>query len=153
MSLETFKTIGAVVAFLTALFVIYDRLVRGRPIVSLTVRKEPVNPSRFLSITNVGKTDIAIRQWTVRPRLYGPAKGHSLDDIFDAVIPTKPFRCLIGPGETIELQLIPVHSGQQLEEKSDRGFWYACTGAKPLRFGYRKSRWSNSRQPKRCASL
>jgi hypothetical protein len=78
---ELAKTVGAFIAIPTAIFVFWDRLARGRPIVSLTVKDEPIKDSRFLTITNVGKYDIAIREVRVRPQIYGTTKGNSMQEI------------------------------------------------------------------------
>jgi hypothetical protein len=39
---ERVKTVGAWVAIPTALFVFYDRIVKGRPLVSLTIKDHPL---------------------------------------------------------------------------------------------------------------
>lgn len=115
---ELTKTVGALAAIPTAIFVFFDRIVRGRPLVSLTVKDEPIKESRYLTITNTGKTDIAIRRITVRPPIYGTTKGNSLEEIYHAAIGAR-LRSLIGPGDTAAVQLIAIHQGQRYHEQSD----------------------------------
>jgi len=131
---ELVKTVGALVAIPTALFVVYDRIVRSRPLVSLTIKDHPLKHNRFLTIKNVGKTDIAIRSVTVWPAIYGTAKGNYQEEIYQATIGDR-FRSLVGPGETAELQLIAIHQGQRYHEDSDHWVCIAVIGARPLRSG------------------
>jgi hypothetical protein len=100
------------------IFVVWDRLVRARPIVSLTVKDEPIKDSRFLTITNVGRYDIAIREVRVRPRIYGTTNGNSVKEIYHAAIGEK-FRSLVAPGETAALQLIAINQGGRYHENKD----------------------------------
>ena len=115
---EAVKTVGAVLAIPTAILFFFDRFASGRPLVSITIKDRPLKGSRFLTIKNVGRTDIAVRSVTVRPAIYGTAKGNSPKEIYHVAIGER-FRSLIGPGELAELQLIAINQGQSYHEDFD----------------------------------
>jgi len=67
--LEGFKLAGAIVAFATGIFTVWDRWVRGRPLawLSATVRTSGMPPDPYIRITNPGPADLFIKSVRVHP--------------------------------------------------------------------------------------
>lgn len=115
--LELIKFTGPIVAWVTAGYLIYDRLVRGRPLLSLTARNEPVRGARFLTITNLGDVDIVILEVIFQPTVYAVSKGTRAEDLARAITGDK-LRCLIAPHGTVKLHLFIRDAALEAEIKS-----------------------------------
>jgi hypothetical protein len=69
--LEAFKLAGAIVAFVTAFFTVWDRLARGRPLAWVTAKKVGATPFEYIRIKNPGPADVLILGVRARPPIYG----------------------------------------------------------------------------------
>jgi hypothetical protein len=106
--IEAIKTLGSFVGLLTGLVVFYDRLVKGRPIASLTTTH---NGRACIRISNPSSYDIAVLAAKVLPPVYSLGDDDLLSAITAAVdvVPSfmlKPF--MLKPGEAKELTLVPI---------------------------------------------
>jgi hypothetical protein len=108
---EHWKSIGSLVGLATGAFVLYDRFVRGRPVVSLMVSNQPLRDARLLAITNPGDTYIVIRHVVVKPKVYGVAKSATARSLARAS-KGRPFSRQIAPHETVELPFVTLPAGQ-----------------------------------------
>jgi len=100
--LELIKVTGPIVAWLTVAFLIYDRLIRGRPLLSLTPYKQS---NTRLTIKNLGDVDIVIREIVIEPAVYAAAKTNAIDHTIRAVAGQK-VSCIIGPHGSVEFPLV-----------------------------------------------
>src|SRR5262245_14871443 len=86
----TFERLGAIVAFLTGAFVLWDRLVSGRPIATIVKSGRDL---RDLQLMNTSKSEILIR----RIKVWGSAAvvlNRSVDGMVGALVPV-PFSAVI----------------------------------------------------------
>jgi hypothetical protein len=108
--LEGFKLAGAIVAFVTALFTVWDRWARGRPLAWVTARERWGNPEDYICIKNPGHSDVFIREVRVYPqaarKLYGVAKGHSAKSILSSL--RDEVNVLLRSGDEEYLPIIPL---------------------------------------------
>ena len=95
----------------TGAFVLYDRFLRGRPVVSLLASNQPLRAARLLAITNPGDTYIVIRHVVVNPKVYGVAKDTTERSLSKAS-KGRPFSRLLAPHETVELPFVTLAAGQ-----------------------------------------
>jgi hypothetical protein len=105
--LEGFKLAGAIVAFVIALFTIWDRCARGRPLAWVTAEKFGVNPLEYIRIKNPGPGDLfilGVRAYP--PTIYGVSRDRSSTAIADALSFKIDVNVLLGPGETRDLPII-----------------------------------------------
>jgi hypothetical protein len=108
--LEGFKLAGAIVAFVTALFTVWDRWVRGRPLAWVTAKKLGANPYEYIRIQNPGPTGVFIKSVHAYPRgIYGIAKDRSPGAMMKAQI-NIDVNVLLGPGEAYDLPLLPLRN-------------------------------------------
>jgi len=94
--LELIKTIGALVALPTGVFVLVDHFLRGRPLVDL----RPVgndDPRLELEIANTSNRSIVIRSITCRPDALRASYGDDVGAIIDAAAGTPVKAVLLGP--------------------------------------------------------
>jgi hypothetical protein len=85
--LEAFTLAGAIVAFANAVFTVWDRWVRGRPLawLTVTVRTGGTPHDPCMRITNPGPADLWIQSVRVHPEIYGVAKAHGIKATMAAV--------------------------------------------------------------------
>src|SRR5579871_2484291 len=69
-AIEAIKTLGSVAGLLSGLFLIYDRIAKGRPIASLTILMDGTRKSPCIRISNIAPHDVAITNIKVSPRTY-----------------------------------------------------------------------------------
>lgn len=62
--------IGSMVGLATGLFVLFDRLFKGRPVAYFTVRGEGEQKEAVVSINNIGQHDIVILSVKCDPQVY-----------------------------------------------------------------------------------
>jgi hypothetical protein len=120
--LEAFKIAGAIVAFATALFTIWDRWVRGWPRVEPKIKFFGVNPYKYIRIQNPGPGDVFVLGVSASPPgIYGVAKNLLNDAILQATAPTvfgdADLRLLLQPGEKFDL---PIMELRQPEDRPSR---------------------------------
>src|SRR5262245_61841247 len=106
--LETIKTIGSFAGLVSAVLLVWDRWVRGRPLVVPTIKLAGVNPYKYIRITNPGPGDVFIQGVRASPSgIYGIAKNHSNDAILQATTPkiygVADLQALLRPGEKCDL--------------------------------------------------
>jgi hypothetical protein len=85
---EAFKLAGAIVAFVTALFTVWDRWVRDRPLAWPTMKTFGANAFKSIRIKNPGHGDVFVLDVRAYPAgIYGVAKNDSSDAILQATVP------------------------------------------------------------------
>src|SRR5262249_9290959 len=104
--LEAFKLAGAIVAFVNALFTVWDRWARGRPLAWVTAEKPVATAHRYIRVQNPGPMGVFIKGARAYPRaIYGVAKGHSHRATVEAAARID-VNVLLGPGEKHDLVII-----------------------------------------------
>lgn len=103
---EFIKIAGGIAGLASAAFLIYDRLVRDRPIFAIHAKQGPPgdNPL-FLRIHNSLDEDIVVENWRIKPPLVGLSTDNSLRGIVGAVVGEIP-RAIIPPRGTLNLVLV-----------------------------------------------
>ena len=72
-------SVGGILAIPTAIFIVYDRLVRGRPIFAIHADGKIGGENRlFLRVKNVLDEDIVIEDWQITPPLLSLSTDHSI---------------------------------------------------------------------------
>jgi hypothetical protein len=79
--LEGFTLAGAIVAFVTGLFTVWDRWARGRPLAWVTKQTLRGVPFRFIRIKNPGPGDVFVRGVRAYGGGYGVFKTQSVGDL------------------------------------------------------------------------
>jgi hypothetical protein len=101
--------IGGLLGFASTGFLIYDRLLRYRPIVSVTAVRgldgisQQAEPT--LRVRNVAPFDLLIERFEVKPPYCGIASGSGIRDILEAVSGSD-IPILLAPFEERELALV-----------------------------------------------
>jgi hypothetical protein len=104
MSLIT--EVGAVAGLVSLIFLVWDRLMAGQPLVWPARKPEfRAGPIRFLRCMNVSEWDILIKKIKVIPNVLSIAPDDSAEAITDAHYLNLPFEALIPAGETMDFPL------------------------------------------------
>jgi hypothetical protein len=103
--LEAFKLVGAIVAFATGAFTVWDRWARGRPLAWVTAIKYGGGSYKYLRVANPGPGGLFIRRVDVHPPLYGIAKDHSVPAMA-AIWVKGDVQVLLEPGKTHDLVIV-----------------------------------------------
>jgi len=114
----TFTQIGALVGFLTGLFVLIDRFVSGRPYPLLTKRSDHLGPGlRVLECINTARCPILL---TVRTntRAVLIMRDHSTESAYDATAGL-PVNVLLNAGQSAAFPIV-VLNGRLLDEGAPR---------------------------------
>ncbi len=93
-----FTFVGAMVGFITGIFVLAEKLLRGRPLAFFTVIGEGDNKEAVLRIRNVSKRDIFILSVKATPEVYFFVKDGGLKEVIRGAMGRLPY--LILPSET-----------------------------------------------------
>src|SRR5262245_46874763 len=104
--IETVKTIGSLVGLATGIFILYDRLARGRPVASLTISRENERPSPRIRISNPSSYDVAILNVTCHPRVYLLTDQEGPEGNLRASFGHIP-DFMLKPGESKEVRIVP----------------------------------------------
>jgi hypothetical protein len=105
--LEAFKLAGAIVAFVTAFFTVWDRLARGRPLAWVTAKKIGAGSFEFIRIKNPGPADVLILGVRARPPIYGVTRDHSSEAILEALSFNNDVKNVLLQGEGCDLPIVP----------------------------------------------
>lgn len=98
--------VGTVLAFATPLFLIYDRVFRGRPVFAIhAIRRAKSDNYLYVRIKNVLDHDIIIENWNINPPLVGLSTGHSEEEIAGASLGDIP-KMIIAPLGELLLPLV-----------------------------------------------
>jgi len=116
---------AGLVSIPTTLFVIYDRVVRGRPIFVLHVAGRIACENRlFLRMKNVLDEDIVAEDWQITPPLIGLSADDSFRAIAKAVVDPPP-RSIVPPMGSLLLHLIilPAATGRDNDKVEISARW------------------------------
>jgi hypothetical protein len=107
-TIEFIKTVGGFAGLATAVFTIWDRWVRGRPLAWVTAeRRFSGDPEDYICFKNPGYGDVfirAVRVYPKTPKIYGVAKDHSAEAITSSFY--ADVNVLLPPGEQQYLPII-----------------------------------------------
>ena len=104
---ELFRSVGALVGFLSGLFLLYDRYAKGRPIVSFTVKDEGTRKLACIRITNIGDYDIAIIDACVKPEVYFLTEDIEVRTLVEGATGKRP-SFMLKPRQEKELVIAPL---------------------------------------------
>jgi hypothetical protein len=115
--LETIKTVGSFAGLVSAVLLVWDRWVRGRPRVEPTIKLAGVNPFKFIRIKNPSSGDVFVQDVRVSPSgVYGIAKDYSTDAVLQATVPkiygTADLQVILRPGEKCDLPIFDLRKNQ-----------------------------------------
>src|SRR5262249_389053 len=105
--LEAFKLAGAIVAFVTALFTVWDRWARGRPLAWVTAEKFGANPLECIRLRNPGYGDVFVLRVRPYPRVYDVAKDRSVRAAITDTALKSDVRVLLKQSEKWDLPIFP----------------------------------------------
>ena len=101
----TLTEIGATVGFLTGVYILFDRFMKGWPIAYLVASGPVSNAILSLRIKNVGQQDLVLKRLLSFPRFYEIAKDDNPLGIIEAHL--KSFIAVLPPGQEIDFP-VPV---------------------------------------------
>jgi hypothetical protein len=114
----TFTEIGAFVGFLTGLFVLFDRLLSGRPQVSLVKSADVSHRARDLECLNSSKQPILVTRVRCTTRLVRIWRDQTDRARTEAVM-GEPFSVFLGSGQSAAFPIV-VSDGTLLDEGAAR---------------------------------
>jgi hypothetical protein len=114
--LEAIKTVGSFAGLVSAAFLVWDRLVRGRPLAWVAATKFGAASYEYVRVVNPGPGGVFIRRVDVHPPIYGLAKDHSARAIAGTLV-DGDVDVLLEPGQAHNLVIIDRRN--QLEVPKD----------------------------------
>jgi hypothetical protein len=114
----TFTEIGAAVGFLTGVYTLFDRFMRGRPLAYLSASGPATNALLHLRVKNMGQQDVLLRRLFSIPQLYQVSKDDSAKAIIEAQIYETPFAAVLQPGEHMDFPVFASELGRALTPES-----------------------------------
>lgn len=125
---ETIKTLGSLVALATGAFLIYDRLLKDRPIAFLRVRSGRLE----LHVKNVADGDLLIEAIEVTPDSMRVAFGSDLEDTIRAAA-AQGFMTTIHANREASFPLVTTRAWDSIKADQDVRF--------SIRWSFTRSRW------------
>jgi hypothetical protein len=113
----TFTEIGAAVGFLTGIYTLFDRLMKGRPLAYLVATGPATNALLHLHVRNIGQQDVLLRRLFSIPRRYQVSKDHSCEAMSEA-----EFMALLRPGQEMDFPVFPPLLVRGRSPKSEGSF-------------------------------
>jgi hypothetical protein len=104
------------VGFLTGVYTLFDRFMKGRPLAYLVASGPATNANISLRVKNVGQQDVVLRRLFSSPRLYEIAKDDSVLGITEAQF--KSFMTVLQPGQQVDFPVFRSKSGRALAAES-----------------------------------
>jgi len=104
--IEGIKLIGSIVGLITGLFVFVDRLLRGRPVASLTISEGAGRKLVCIRVSNISPYDIAIIDMKVKPPAYFLTESLAVRRLIEGAVGYKP-SFMLKPGKEKEVILAP----------------------------------------------
>src|SRR5262249_23518982 len=105
MMSEWFTSIGALVGWLSGLFLLYDRFAKGRPTASFAVKGK----YGCIRITNIGDYDIAVVDACVKPKVYFLTEDMEVGTLLGGAEGQRP-TFMLRPREEKELFIAPLYT-------------------------------------------
>ena len=105
MSLEIFQTLGAILGFLAAAIMLYDRLLKYKPCVSIYAVSEGAHAWPYLRVTNVAPYDIFVDKISIEPPLIAVSQQTTAQAMVD-VITTTNITATIRAGQSAHFHII-----------------------------------------------
>jgi len=119
-----FTLLGSVAGLVSFALLVYDRMVRGRPIVGFHRRAISGHGDATLRIINPSDDDLLITNITVKPGdLFGVALNDSAEGITRAVLRERLENLHLLPGHRALLPLIPFPTADPNREGVIRVYW------------------------------
>jgi hypothetical protein len=113
--IEFFKTLGSFLGLISFPFLIYDRIMKWRPIASLTIKMEGSHKVACIRISNITPHDFAIIGASVTPKVYFLTEDFEIKTLIKGAA-GKPLNLMLKAGETVELGIAPIiENGVPLE--------------------------------------
>jgi len=113
MIAEFIKFVGGLAGLASAAFLIYDRLVKSRPLVVLHRQSFGVNGHAFLRLINPADDDLFILSVACQPRLLGVAIDNEVRGIADAIVSDATKNLIIPPEGEAQLPIIKLSGSEQ----------------------------------------
>jgi hypothetical protein len=113
----TFTQIGAFVGLVTGIFTVFDRLIVGRPLTTISTEDPKGYRARNLRFENVSKHDLLIRRIRSWPAWLSVAPDDSVRGIITGVM-RGSFGAILPPGETRHFP-ITVKKGELVDKDSN----------------------------------
>ncbi|HKF11812.1 MAG TPA: hypothetical protein VKB89_24325 [Xanthobacteraceae bacterium] len=117
LALEIFQTLGALTAFGTGAFTIYDRLLRYRPFVSIYADLQGSTAWPYLRVTNAAPFDIFVSEIEIEPQLIALSQQTTVRAMVDVLARAK-ITATIKAGEDAIFHIIEAPSGTDAQKRT-----------------------------------
>ena len=121
--LEAIKTVGSFAGLVSAAFLVWDRLVRGRPLAWVTATKFGAASYEYVRVVNPGPGGVFIRRVDVHPPIYGLAKDHSARAIAGTLV-DGDVDVLLEPGQAHDLVIIDRRNQLEVDAPLQRVYMF-----------------------------
>ena len=110
---ETLKDVGSVMGLLSGIFLVWDRLAKGRPICSFSTMKHGSATHACLRMENVGAHDIALLDIKIKPPVYILTEDLQLKSLVDASFGNRP-SAIIAPKDQKQFFIAPRYANHRM---------------------------------------
>jgi hypothetical protein len=96
-AIQTISFIGGLIGIATGIFVLFDRVLRNRPLANVVLKGNQHNPLHYVRVKNVGAIDVIVFDIKANPRSFEISTDHSVRGLAGAIM-DKPSFALLPPG-------------------------------------------------------
>ena len=96
-AIQTISFVGSLIGIATGIFVLFDRILRSRPIAFISVKGNQHNPLNYVRVKNVGAIDVIVFDIQAKPRSFEISTDHSVRGIAGAIL-NRPSFAVLTPG-------------------------------------------------------
>jgi hypothetical protein len=98
-AIQTISFVGSLIGIATGIFVLFDRILRSRPLAFIVLKGNQHNPLHYVRVKNIGAIDLIVFDIGASPRSFEISKDHSVRGIAGAILNEPSFAVLEPRGE------------------------------------------------------
>ncbi|MDE2284109.1 MAG: hypothetical protein KGK33_05785 [Hyphomicrobiales bacterium] len=129
-AIQTISFVGGVIGIATGIFVLFDRILRNRPLAYVVLKGNQHNPLHYIRVKNIGAIDLIVLDIKASPRSFEVSKDHSVKGIAGAIL-DKPSFAVLMPGAEQDFPFF--RSPKRVEQQEYAGkmrfsvYWRKCS--------------------------
>jgi hypothetical protein len=129
-AIQTISFVGSLIGIATGIFVLFDRILRNRPLAFIMLGGNAHNPLHYVRVKNVGAIDVIVFDIEARPRSFEISADHSVRGIANA-ISNEPTYAIVAPGAEQDFPFFknPKREGEKEHNRKIRFlvYWRKCS--------------------------
>ena len=145
-AIQTISFIGGLIGIATGIFVLFDRVLRNRPLANVVLKGNQHNPLHYVRVKNVGAIDVIVFDIKANPRSFEISTDHSVRGLAGAIM-DKPSFAILPPGAEQHFPFFSKTRNGRGRKNTREEFVFRSTGESPAVHGFVRFQFLFARLP------